>query len=74
MDVDFKELKRIVDETILTEAKCMQAIHFLLAKENESLYNPVLDKVIVVLGKWANTPPIEILKELEEFKEQNKLT
>ena len=71
MDIDFKELKQIVDETILTEAKCMQALHSLLAKENESFHNPVLDKVIVVLEKWVNTPPIEILKELEELKGQN---
>jgi hypothetical protein len=71
MQVDFKELKRIVDETVLTEVKCVQTLHSLLAKENELLHNPVLDKVIVVLEKWSVTPPIEILKELEEFKEQN---
>jgi len=71
MQVDFEELKRIVDETVLTEAKCVQILYSLLAKENESLHNSVLDKVIVVLEKWSVTPPIEILKELEEFKEQN---
>ena len=68
MDVDFKELKRIVDETILTEAKCMQVLHSLLVKENGSLHNPVLNKVIVVLEKWSETPPVDILKELEEFQ------
>jgi len=68
MDIDFKELKQIVDETILTEAKCMQTMHSLLTKENEVLHNPVLDKIIAVLGKWTNTPPIEIFKELEEFQ------
>ena len=71
MYADFGELKRIVDDIILTEAKCMQSMRSLLAKENETLHNPVLDKVIAVLGEWVHTPPIDILEELEELKAQN---
>lgn len=74
MEIDFKALKQIVDDTILTEAKCMQAIQSLLTKENETLHNPVLEKIISVLGKWAVTPPVEILKELEDFQSQQNLT
>ena len=74
MQVDFKELKQIVDDVILTEAKCLQLIQALLAKENETLHNPVLDKIISILAKWPNTPPVEILKELEESKNQQNLT
>ena len=74
MEVNFKELKQIVDNVILTEAECMQVIQSLLAKENEVLRNAVLEKIISVLGKWSSTPPVETLKELEEFREQNKLT
>lgn len=73
MQVDFKELKQIVDEIILTEAKCLQLIQSLLTKENETLHSLVLDKVISILAKWPNTPPIEILKELEDFQNNKKL-
>lgn len=74
MDINFKELKQIVDDVILTEAKCLQLIQSLLTKENETLHSPVLDKVIFILAKWPNTPPVEILKEMEEFKNQQNLT
>ena len=74
MEIDFKTLKQIVDDTILTEAKCMQVIQTLLAKENEALHNAALEKIIFMLGKWAETPPVEILKELEDFQSQQNLT
>ena len=41
MEVDFKELKKIVDDTILTEAKCIEAIHSILVKENQILRNEI---------------------------------
>jgi len=72
MDINFKELKQIVDEIILTEAKCLQLIEALLTKENETLHSPVLDKIISILAKWPNTPPVEILKELEDFQNNKK--
>lgn len=74
MEVNLKELKQIVDEIILTEAKCMQVIQSLLSKETEALHNVVLDKIISVLGKWSTIPPIEILKDLEEFQNQQNST
>lgn len=74
MQVDFKELKRIVDETILTEAKCILLMHSILDKENQGLHNSTLDKIISVLSKWATTPPIEILRELDDLQGEDKLT
>ena len=69
MEVDFKELKKIVDDTILTEAKSMRIISSLLKRENKGLCNPILGKIIEVTDKWQDTPPVEILKELEEFEQ-----
>ena len=74
MEIDFKALKQVVDDTILTEAKCLQAIQSLLAKENDTLHNTVLEKIISVLGKWAETPPVDILKELEDFQSHQNST
>ena len=74
MQVDFKELRNIVDDVILTEAKCIEAIHSILVEENKVLHNAVLDKVICVMDKWQDTPPIKILKELEEFQGQQNTT
>ena len=67
MSIDFKELKRIVDETILTEGKCVEALRSILMKENEALHSPALDKIILLLGKWPTSPPVEILKQLQEL-------
>ena len=72
MDINFKELKNIVDDVILTEAKCLQLIQDILTKENETLHNPVLDKIVSILTKWPSTPPVEILKELEDFQNNKK--
>ena len=68
MEIDLKELKRIVDETILTEAKCAQIIHELLTKENEALHNSVLGKIITVLARWTDAPLVENLKELKSIE------
>ena len=74
MDINFKQLKEIVDNTVLCEAKCVQIMHTLLSKENATLHNTVLEEIISVLGKWSTTPPIEILKELEDFQSQQNST
>lgn len=67
---DLKPLKQIVEEVTLSEAKCIQIMRSLLVKENERLHNDILDKIVFVLEKWSFTPPIEILKELEDFQSQ----
>ena len=71
---DFKQLKQIVEEVTLSETKCIQIMRSLLAQENEHLHNDVLDKIVSVLEKWSFTPPVEILKELEELGSQKHLS
>jgi hypothetical protein len=46
----------------------MEAVRSLLLQEK--LQSPAADKIIAALGRWANTPPALILKELEEFQSQ----
>lgn len=70
MDIDFKGLKKIVDDTIMTEGKCIEILRTLLIAENQVLKNPTLDKIIYLLGKWSVTPPVEVLKELEGLVNQ----
>ena len=70
MDIDFKALKKIVDDTIMTEGKCIEMLCTLLAAENQVLKKPMLKKIICLLSKWSVTPPVEILKELEELVNQ----
>jgi len=69
MRADIKTLKQTLDEVVSAETECMLIICSLLAKENEALHNSTLDKIISVFEKWANTPPVEMLKELEEFQQ-----
>lgn len=68
MDIDVTFLKKLVDDTVLTEAKCTEIMRSLLAQED--LKNPMVDRIIELLGAWASTPPVEILRKLEELQSQ----
>ena len=70
MGFDYKWLKQIVEQTILTEGECMKLLCQLLAKENETLHNSRIAKIISILGAWEKTPPVETLKQLKELADQ----
>ena len=74
MQVDFQNVKQIVDDIVLTESDCIDLMCFLLARENEILQNATVDKIVSVLKKWHDTPHVEILKELSEFQDQQNTT
>lgn len=70
MELDYKWLKQIVDQTIITEGKCVQLLCELLAKENRILHSSTIEKVVSILSIWEKTPPSEILKQLDEVSDQ----
>jgi len=74
MQGDFQNVKQIVNDVVLAEMKCVEVMCSLLVRENRCLRNPAVDKVISVLSRFSDTPPIEILKELEEFEGQQNTT
>lgn len=72
METDLKHLKDVLDGVILAEKRCNEILRLLLLKENERFQSPVLAKVVSVLNKLSNTPPSEVVKELEDgYGQQN---
>lgn len=72
MGFDYPALQRALDDFIAPTTKCMEVIRSLLIQEK--LRSPVADKIVAALGRWSNTPPALILKELEEFQSQYLMT
>lgn len=70
--MNFKNIKDILDEVIVAERRCNEIMHSLLLKESKRFQSPILEKVAYSLIKLSNTPPVEVLKELEiEYDKQN---
>ena len=67
MDIDLKSIKIIVEETVQAKQKCNDLVCAILLKESEHAHNPLLSRVALILRKINNTPPVEVLKELEEL-------
>ena len=71
MELDYKWLKQVVDQTILVEGKCVQLLCVLLSKENETLHSYTIERIVSILGVWEETPPPETLKQLEELDQKS---
>lgn len=72
MEANLKNIKDILDETIVAERRCNDIMYSLLLKENKRFQSPILERIASSLNKLNNTPPVEVLKELEtEYDKQN---
>ena len=72
MEVDLKKIKEILDEVVSSEAKCYEILQNLLLRENTKFKSATLERIALILKKFSNTPPMDLLKELEtEYGQQN---
>ncbi len=67
MEIDLKGLKNILEETVNAKRKSHDIISVLLLRENENLHSLLLSKIASICKKINDTPPVEVLKELEEL-------
>ena len=68
MEIDFKSLKNIVEETVQARRKCNDLMCAILLKESEKLHSPLLGEVALIFKKINDNPPVEVLKELEKIQ------
>ena len=67
MDGNFKELKQMLDTKIGMETKCFHIISQVLKRENKGAQNAIIRRVACLLERFPNTPPEDILRELEDI-------
>jgi hypothetical protein len=68
MEIDYKSLKNIVEETVQAKRKCNDLICDILLKKGENLHSPLLSKAAIIFKKINDNPPVEVLKELEQIQ------
>ncbi len=68
MGFEYPALQKTVDDFIVPTHSCMKVMHALLVKEG--VRSPVVEKIVGVLAQWPTTPPVVVLKDLEDFRAQ----